>query len=291
MLRRQFSFGLAGSVFLGGCGPLWKTNHQGSDRPRFDSQRRASGIAWVFSSGGPRGFVHIGVLKALDEMGLKPNLLVGASAGSLVCALYACGVSGKELEELSMSFNPLKVLRLNVRGDERLDGAGLAQLVNDRVEDRLIEQLPIPLVCLALNKASNTLVPFNCGNTGLAVQASCAIDGQFAPVLIDGQLYGDPDLVQPLPVRTALQSGAQKVLAIDASAHEDRRPAGAERFEASDKRKREITEPDAKAANLTLHPYFGYWVSITAEFRQRAIVAGYEHTMQQRKQIEALYRI
>jgi NTE family protein len=287
--RRLVAAAVAGST-LAGCGPLAQTNHDGIDRPRFDSNQRGSGgIAWVFSSGGPRGFVHIGVLKALEQMQLKPDLLVGASAGSLVCALYACGIKAGELERLAMDLGALSILRLNLHGEGRFDGGGLAQLVNDRVQGKLIEQLPIPLACVAVNKQTREVVPFNCGNTGLAVQASCAIEGQFAPVKIAGQVYTDPDLVLPLPVRIARGLGARKVLAVDASAHEWRAPAGAQAYAQSDRRKRELTEPDAKAADLTLHPEFSYWVSVSSEFRQRTMQAGYAYTMAQRAKIEALY--
>jgi NTE family protein len=270
---------------------MLQTNHDGPDQPRFVlNERGKGGVAWVFSSGGPRGFVHIGVLKALEQMQLKPDLLVGASAGSLVSALYACGVGAAALEDIAMNLSAMNVLRLNLSGDGRFDGGGVAQLVNEQVRGRMIEQLPIALACVVLKKATQEVIPFNVGNTGLAVQASCAIDGQFAPVKIAGQLYMDPDLVVPLPVRIARQLGATKVLAIDASAHEDRAPAGAQAYAQSDRRKRELTLVDAKVADLTLHPEFGYWVSLSAEFRQRTIKAGYEQTMARRAEIEALYR-
>ena len=130
---------------------------------------------------------------------------------------------------------------------------------------------------------------FNTGDAGLAVQASCAIEGQFTPVRIRGEQFVDPDLHQPLPVRLARQMGAQRVLAIDASAHEDKAPATAAYFRTVDLRKRALTEPDARAADLTLHPDFGYYVSLSREFRQRAIEAGYRTTMAAANKLAALH--
>jgi NTE family protein len=123
----------------------------------------------------------------------------------------------------------------------------------------------------------------------LAVQASCAIEGTFTPVRIRGMQYVDADQVVPLPVRMARALGAVKVLAIDASAHEDRAPEGALRFRVGDLRKRALTQPDAAAADLTLHPDFGYWVSTSREFRERAIAAGYTQTIAQAARLKALH--
>ena len=102
--------------------------------------------------------------------------------------------------------------------------------------------------------------------------------------------YVDPDWVRPLPVREARAMGALRVLAVDASAHEERAPAGAERFRESDLRKRALIGPDAAQADLLLHPEFGYWVSLSREFRERCIAAGYEATMAQEPRLIELHR-
>jgi NTE family protein len=90
-------------------------------------------------------------------------------------------------------------------------------------------------------------------------------------------------------VRLARQLGATRVLAIDASAHEDQAPPGAERYRAGDLRKRVLTEPDVRAANLTLHPDFGYYVSLSRSFRERAIEAGYRATLAASDRLLALH--
>ena len=90
-------------------------------------------------------------------------------------------------------------------------------------------------------------------------------------------------------MRLARQLGAQRVLAVDASAHEDRAPAEAARYRELDLRKRALTQPDASSADLLLHPFFGYWVSLSQEFRQRAIEAGYRQAMAQAAALRALH--
>jgi hypothetical protein len=94
-LRRRT---LLGAALLGGCSLDPDVDHDGADAPRSGALPRLPRTAWVFSSGGPRGFVHVGVLKALDELGLAPDLIVGASVGAVVGSLRAAGRSAREIE-------------------------------------------------------------------------------------------------------------------------------------------------------------------------------------------------
>ena len=93
--------------------------------------------------------------------------------------------------------------------------------------------------------------------------------------------------------RTLLTGGAWQQVnpgdAIDASAHENKAPAGSERYRPGDLRKRALTEPDARVATLTLHPEFSYYVNLSREFRLRAIEAGYATTIAAAKQLVALH--
>jgi len=95
--------------------------------------------------------------------------------------------------------------------------------------------------------------------------------------------------VMPLPVRLAREFGAVKVLAVDASAHEDRAPPGAEAYREADLRKRALTRPDADAADLLLHPDLGYWAGIDREYRDRLIGIGYRSAMLHAPALRALH--
>ena len=301
MKRRKFIHsnlwtGLAGvagatgfSSLLSGCTLAPDQDHAEADAPRAMPLTRMVRTAWVFSSGGPRGFVHVGVLKALAELGHAPDLLVGASVGAVAAVLYGCGKSASEIEQLALDLQPMSLGRYAIGSSERLSGSAIASLVRREINDKPLEQMSIPVVCVAARRTDSQIFGFNMGDAGVAVQASCAIEGQFTPVRIRGEQFVDPDLHQPLPVRLARQLGALRVLAIDASAHESRAPAGAEWFRAIDLRKRALTEPDAQSANLTLHPDFGYYVNLSREFRQRAIAAGYRATMAAAPQLAILH--
>ena len=264
-------------------------DHNDDEAPKTIALAHKPRVAWVFSSGGPRGFVHVGVLKALAEIGVKPDVLVGASAGALVAVMYASGRSVQEIERIALDIQPAALARLALGSTERLSGTAIASLVNRELSGVMLEQLRLPAVCVATRRKDLQMVGFNAGDPGIAVQASCAIEGQFSPVRIRGEQYVDPDHYQPLPVRLARELGADKVLAIDASAHEDKAPPGTERYRAGDLRKRALTQPDALAANVTLHPEFGYYVNLSREFRERAIAAGYQTTLRAANQITALH--
>src|SRR5206468_8793845 len=69
--------------------------------PRFVADNKPARVALVLGSGGPRGFAHIGVLKALEDAGVKPDLIVGSSVGSIVGVLYAGGYNARQLEEMA----------------------------------------------------------------------------------------------------------------------------------------------------------------------------------------------
>jgi NTE family protein len=299
--RRRLMVALA--LLPAGCAVNTDEDHNGEDAPGVAPLPRTPRVAWVFSSGGPRGFVHVGVIKALDELGLAPDLLVGASVGSVVATLRAAGFTGLEMERLVLELNPLSLARVanllggggGSKGSERLSGAPVAELIRMQLQRRAfgtrLEALPIMTVCVAqrLAEGGSQSVGFTQGDAGLAVQASCAIEGQFTPVRIRTQHYADADKHLPLPVRMARQLGATRVFAVDASAHENQAPPEAHRYRNSDLRKRANTLPDALSADLTLQPQFGYWVSLSTEFRLRAIEAGYRETLAQAEQIRRIH--
>jgi NTE family protein len=292
---------LGAGFALAGCSVNPDYNHTADDAPRSVIAKRDKPIRniWVLSSGGPRGFVHVGVLKALEELGQQPDLIVGGSVGALIGALYAGGVKAKELEEMALNLGVTDMGRLALTGDGKFAGTPLAAIVNRELTQRCgtceMQKLPIAFAAAVIERDSRKPVLFNHGDAGVAVQASCAIEGMFTPVRVRDVQYVDADLVAPMPVRLARQlakawSGSpsqERVLAIDASARETQAPPGSERYREGDLRKRALTQADAVHADLTLHPEMSYWVSTSKEFRERTIAQGYAFTLAQAAKIKA----
>jgi NTE family protein len=305
-LNRRSVFLGAGAALLGfsGCSLNPDYNYSDPEAPRQQLALRPAAAkplrhVWVLSSGGPRGFVHVGILKALEELGHQPDMIVGGSVGALIGALYAGGVRAKELEQMSLELGVTDMGRLAVTGEGKFAGTPLASIVNRELIQRCgtceIEKLPLPFAAVAVEKESRKTVLFNHGDAGVAVQASCAIEGIFTPVRIRGTQFVDADQVTPMPVRMA-RAWAQalnpanqplKLLAMDATARPERAPPGMARYRESDLLKRRLIAPDAQDASLTLHPEMSYVVSVTKEFRMRTIEDGYRGTMAQAAQIKA----
>ena len=288
LTRRTLLLAGAASA-LAGCTLNPDRDHNGPNAPRAEPLHRPPLTAWVLSSGGPRGFVHVGVVKALAELGLKPDLIVGASAGAIVGSLCAAGVSATDLEAFALDLQPLSVARWAVGAEERLSGEAVADLVKSHSPVALLEHMPIAMACVATRQLDGMPVAFTAGDVGLAVQASAAIEGQFSPVRIRGNRYVDPDWTMPLPVRLARALGAITVIAVDATAHIDRAPEAALRYRESDVRKKALVDADGAFADLVLKPDFGYWVSLSREFRERAIEAGYRDTLAQAAALRSLH--
>lgn len=180
-------------------------------------------LGLALGGGAARGFAHVGVIQVLEQNGIRPDLVVGTSAGSLVAALYASGMSAAELERaaLAMEEATLTDWTLPLLGRGMLRGEALSRYVRKAVNGMLIEQMRIPLGVLATDLSSGQGIVFRRGDTAQAVRASSAVPGVFSPVPIAGREYVDGGLVAPVPVRQAREMGAELVLAIDISSAPD----------------------------------------------------------------------
>ena len=174
-------------------------------------------IAFVLGGGGARGFAHTGVLKVLDEAGIRADLVVGTSAGSLVGALYAGGIRGDALVDAALAVQQEQLVDFVFPNRGFIEGDRLHSYINRSLRGRLIEQLELPFVAVATDLRTGTLTAFNRGDTGMAVRASCSVPAVFQPTPIEGREYVDGGLVSPVPVRVARSAGADIVIAVDVS--------------------------------------------------------------------------
>ena len=174
-------------------------------------------VALALGSGGDRGFAHIGVIKVLEANGIKVDIVLGTSAGSVVGALYAGGYNGAALEKLALEMDREKLKDYDFSRRGYVRGEQLQDFINRALNNRSIEQLDKPFVAIATQLSSGKTVSFNRGNTGMAVRASSSVPGVFYPVLIGGEEYVDGDLKKPVPVTLAREMGADFIIAVDIS--------------------------------------------------------------------------
>ena len=174
-------------------------------------------IGLALGGGAARGFAHIGVIQVLEEAGIRPDLVIGTSAGSLVAALYASGKSSTELVSLAQSMDEGAITDWSFPGRGLIRGEALARFVREHTGGKRIEQMRLPLGIVATDLDSGHGIVFRVGDTGVAVRASSAVPAVFQPVRIGSREFVDGGLVAPVPVRYARQMGAQLVIAVDIS--------------------------------------------------------------------------
>ena len=219
------SIALAASMALAGCTWLYPkemppVTHVPTAAPLV-KPIAPRGLALVLSGGSARGFAHIGVIKVLEQAGIRPDLVVGTSAGAIIGTLYASGKSGREIEAISREADGamagdtdwLRLIRLKSLGLRA--GNALHAFIGKRIGNHSIEDMAIPLAVVATDLASGTATAFTRGDAGHAVHAACAVPGVFEPVDIGGRKYADGGLSSPLPVEIARKLGARIVIAVD----------------------------------------------------------------------------
>ncbi len=234
-------------------------------------------IGLALGGGAARGFAHIGVIQVLEEAGIKPDLVVGTSAGSLVAALYAAGRPGAELARVALAMDESAITDWSFPGRGLIRGEALARYVREQTGGRTIEQLPIPLGIVATDLDNGLPMLFQRGDVGMAVRASSAVPAVFQPVRIGSREYVDGGLVSPVPVRFARQMGAELVVAVDISSPPDGNATGdpfkmlLQTFAIMGK---SINQLELKDADIVVRPSLAGVSSADFTARKRAIDAG-----------------
>ena len=168
----------------------------------------------ILSGGGTRGFAHAGILKALNEAEIYPDIISGVSAGAIVGALYADGYSPDEMLEIfSEEDGFFNYARINFPGRGLFRSVGLGEKLAGKLKAETFEELKIPLIISATNLNKGEVVYFNEGKIVEKVLASAAIPVLFEPEEIDGELHVDGGVLDNFPV-TPLTGKCNKLVGI-----------------------------------------------------------------------------
>lgn len=172
-------------------------------------------IAVVLGAGAAKGFAHIGVLKVLESQKVPINMIIGTSSGSFVGSLYAYGFDAYTLQKIGLSLDKSDVAELTLPDNGFLKGERIRDYINRMLRNTVMEKLRIPFYAVATNIKTGEETVFATGNTGMAVQASCAVPGVFQPASFSGSTYVDGGVADPLAVDIAKRYGADIVIAVD----------------------------------------------------------------------------
>lgn len=173
-------------------------------------------LALALGAGAARGWAHVGVIRALEQRGIKPDIVCGTSIGALVGAAYASG----ELDRFEAWIKRLTLMDIVTFMDVSLNGGlikgeKLMGFFEKTFADRPIESLAVPFAAVACDLHTGAEVWLRDGSTADAVRASLALPGLLTPVHYRGKTLVDGGLVNPVPVSVARAMGADIVLAVD----------------------------------------------------------------------------
>ena len=172
-------------------------------------------VGVALGSGSKHGFAHIGVIEELEARGLDVRVVAGTSVGALIGALWASGMTGRQIEDFAHSspWDSLGTFAWSWQG--LLSSGQMAKQLRAVFKGRPIETWPRRFGAVATNLANGHRRLFTSGDGALAVQASSAAPVLFMPVTIVGEKFADGALVEPVPVDAAHDLGADFVIAVD----------------------------------------------------------------------------
>lgn len=234
-------------------------------------------------SGGLRGFVHLGVYKALHENNIKIDAIYGTSVGSLVGAFISEGIEPDALIRRSKEISPLDVFDITIPRNGYIPGRKLASYLKTQLEAKNIEDLPIPLTVVATRVRTGEVEYFQEGPLAECILASCSIPNVFKPVVIHGVEYLDGDLCSPVAIKKArvdYQNAA--ILAVNIIPDATRADRSSLKWASLISRtiyRQTLVNHERGYADFFLNPVLGYGVSFSKKDALKRIEIGYRETI------------
>lgn len=180
-----------------------------------DTSREPPVVALVLGGGGLRGFAHIGVLRAIEEAGIEPAIVVGTSAGSIVGAAYASGMSSAGIESEAIGLDLFSLMDFTLSTGGIMRGNKIASWTERVTRGRPIEHFPRRFAAVATDLDSASAVVIDHGSAGNAIRSSSAVPGVTVAVPYSKGHLIDGGITSLVPVRFARAMGADLVIAVD----------------------------------------------------------------------------
>jgi NTE family protein len=200
------------------CTPLdFDTTGHHPIKPPHINEAHPIDIALVLGGGGAKGLAHVGVVEVLEQAGIKPDLIVGTSAGAIIGAIYADTNDSKLTTKHSINVKRKNILVASLKKFPHAlsDGKKLEKFMRKTLSVKNIEQLKIPFIAVATNLQYGNTAIFDKGDIATAVHASAAIPAVFSPVHINNQYYVDGGVTAPVPVEIAKLYHPRIIIAIN----------------------------------------------------------------------------
>lgn len=187
-------------------------------------------IGLALGGGAAKGIAHIGVLRALEEDGVKIHCVAGTSVGALVAAYYAFGKPLDQIMSIGSALNLSKIINFTMQKRGLFSTDAIRDMIHRDLGEQRIEDAKIPLAICTTDIESGEQVIFTKGDLADAVCASMAVPGLFVPVEINGRTLVDGGLVENVPVSPLEKMGAGITLAVNLS-HSERYPSPKNTFD------------------------------------------------------------
>lgn len=181
-------------------------------------------VGLALGAGAAKGFAHIGVLEALEEAGIRVDMIAGSSMGAIVGGGYASGLSVEALSDVALNSDWLDVLNLidpifPTRGF--IDGQKIHRFLDELYDHKNIEDLNIPFAATTVDILKGDLFVLNKGNLANAARASSSIPIIFNPLAQDDKVLVDGGMIDPVPVDVVRSMGADYIIAVNVLAFSD----------------------------------------------------------------------
>lgn len=170
----------------------------------------------ALSGGGSKGFAHLGVFEALDELGIKPDVIAGTSAGALAGVLYADGHSPRDIVDIFQDKEFRDFAAFSIPQGGLFKSGKFHSFLKNHLRARNFEDLHIPLKVVATDIEHGVSTVFDSGPLIPVILASCAYPVVFTPVEIDGRHYVDGGVFKNFPV-SVIRSDCEKVIGVNVS--------------------------------------------------------------------------
>ena len=184
--------------------------------------RKPYRLGLALSGGGAKGLAYVGVFKFLEERGIRPDVIVGTSAGAIAAVLWADGHTSDEIREMFAGREFSEFARVQVPTTGLFDSRGVSEFLKRNLRAKTFEELRIPTIVMATDLDNGRGHRFNSGPIVEAVRASCSIPIIFSPVVIDGVHYVDGGLFHNFPV-SIIRDSCEMVIGVNVNPYTARK--------------------------------------------------------------------